>query len=261
MKKTLYFSSDAEFEAYYGASGKVPAGEIAVVGDYKKVYTSTNNIDGTSKDYEAGIPESGSINITENGENIDVAEYATANVNVPIPAGYIVPTGSKSITANGEAIDVAEYATANVNVPIPAGYIQPTGNYAITENGTNIDIAQYATVSVAVESSAPSLTWNTLSGNNLEMTVGTTYVFKTNVAGVYMFHLGIDTDSDGDIDLDDEAYALGQMVANTEYYFTALNEQAGAGSNTHSYMLFAGSSYNRDAALPAGAVVQYAVVS
>lgn len=56
----------------------------------------------------------------------------------------ITPTGTKSITANGSDIDVAQYAKANVAVP------QPTGNVSLTENGENIDIAQYATATVAV---------------------------------------------------------------------------------------------------------------
>ena len=40
------------------------------------------------------------------------------------------PTGTKSITANANDIDVAEYAKANVNVP------QPSGSETITVNGT-----------------------------------------------------------------------------------------------------------------------------
>ena len=56
----------------------------------------------------------------------------------------ITPTGTKSITANGSDIDVAQYAKANVAVP------QPTGNVSLTENGEGIDIAQYATATVAV---------------------------------------------------------------------------------------------------------------
>lgn len=66
----------------------------------------------------------------------------------------ITPTGTKTITANGTDIDVAQYAKADVAVP------EPTGNIEITENGTNIDIAQYATATVAVPGPSGSLDIN-----------------------------------------------------------------------------------------------------
>lgn len=118
MKKTLYFKNDGEFEQYYApVNGVVPSGEIAIIGNYEKIYTSTNNLDKTFKEYEVGgSSASGSININANGNGIDVASYATANVNVPVPAGYIVPTGSYSITENGNGIDISSYATVNVSV-------------------------------------------------------------------------------------------------------------------------------------------------
>ena len=56
------------------------------------------------------IAPTGSIEITSNG-TVDVAEYATAEVNVP----GITPTGSIQITSNG-TVDVTEYASAVVNV-------------------------------------------------------------------------------------------------------------------------------------------------
>ena len=42
--------------------------------------------------------------------------------------------------------------TANVNVPIPDGYIQPSGELEVTENGTH-DVTAYASVNVNVEAS------------------------------------------------------------------------------------------------------------
>lgn len=61
------------------------------------------------------------------------------------PAGGIVPSGTIEITSNDSDIDVAQYAKANVNVPNPS-----TGTIYITQNGTNIDVTQYATADVSV---------------------------------------------------------------------------------------------------------------
>lgn len=72
----------------------------------------------------------------------------TANVNVPIPDGYIIPNGINEITENG-IHDVTEYANVNVNVPIPDGYIKPSGELEITENG-QYNIAEKASVVVDV---------------------------------------------------------------------------------------------------------------
>lgn len=43
----------------------------------------------------------------------------------------ITPTGTKSITANGNDIDVATYAKANVAVPEPAGNIEITSTASV----------------------------------------------------------------------------------------------------------------------------------
>lgn len=62
------------------------------------------------------------------------------------------------ITENGtvEIVPDEGYAlskvTANVNVPIPDGYVKPSGTLNVTENGTH-DVTSYASVSVNVESS------------------------------------------------------------------------------------------------------------
>jgi len=93
-----------------------------------------------------GITPVGVINITENGDH-DVTEKATARVNVPVPPGYVIPTGSVDIMQNGQGIDVAGKATANVNVPQG---VFPSGTKLITQNVTGEDVTNYAAVDVAV---------------------------------------------------------------------------------------------------------------
>jgi len=141
-----YFETLKDFNTYTENGTRITAGDLYFIKEEKMLF-KTNNIDGTMQTYDMAEP-SGNIEITENGEDINIAPYASATVNVPIPEGYIIPTGNKTITQNGTNIDVNDYATATVAVP------QPSGNIELTENGEGINIAQYATATVNVAGSA-----------------------------------------------------------------------------------------------------------
>lgn len=97
------------------------------------------------------------VDVVENGtvEVIPDAGYVlskvTANVNVPIPSGYIKPSGTKNISANGTH-NVKEYENVSVDVPIPDGYIKPSGVLEVTENGIH-DVSVYQQVNVNVAAS------------------------------------------------------------------------------------------------------------
>lgn len=102
-----------------------------------------------------GSSPTGTINITQNGNNIDVADYAAANVNVQptLQTKTATPTTSSQDVEPDSGYDGLSKVTVGA---IPSQYIVPTGTKSITENGTGIDVAQYAAVDVAVPSSGGS---------------------------------------------------------------------------------------------------------
>lgn len=86
--------------------------------------------DGLAEAYTLVTP-TGTKSITENASNIDVSEYAKANVNVPNPS-----TGKVNITGT-EEVDVTNYATAQVvdanlvagNIKKDVAILGVTGSY------------------------------------------------------------------------------------------------------------------------------------
>lgn len=102
--------------------------------------TPTSSYDQKIKEIEQGITPTGTINITENDNDIDVTQYATANVNVP---QGVFPSGNLEITENN-TYDVTEYEEVTVAVP------QPSGKITLTENATDVDISEYATADIDV---------------------------------------------------------------------------------------------------------------
>lgn len=172
------FETLEKYNTYTNNGQNLESGDLYYVKEDNSTHYLTNNIDGVTTIYDSVETPSGNIEITENGEDIDIAQYATATVDVPIPEGYIIPSGNKSITANGENIDVNDYATATVNVPVPPEYIIPTGNKEITENGTNIDVAQYATATVNVAAQAKNYI---VEGTEYDPTATYTGAFTINV--------------------------------------------------------------------------------
>ena len=123
--------------------------EVLTEVDFSSYKTPYNNLQiSFILSYESAI----SLEVTPKREDVKVYSASLSSSILPIGGDeYPTPTGTINITENGENIDVKQYAKANVAVP------QPSGNIEITKNGQGIDIAQYATANVNVNSLPPIL--------------------------------------------------------------------------------------------------------
>ena len=117
------FKNLEEYNAFTNNGHDLMSGDLYWVEDSKSAFFLTNNIDGDVKKYDMldEIPDgyivpSGNIAITENGEGIDVTNYATATVNVPSTGG-----------GNEDLINLIERDITTLNIPDGTTKI---GNYA-----------------------------------------------------------------------------------------------------------------------------------
>lgn len=96
------------------------------------------------------VVPSGTLDITENAEDINVRDKAAVNVNVqpnlqtPDP---ITPTKQQQIITPSAGHDGLAQAVVE---PIPSEYIVPSGKVTLTENDTDVDISQYEKADIAV---------------------------------------------------------------------------------------------------------------
>ena len=90
-------------------------GSMVFVIDESKYYILNNINEWKEQESESSGPApSGTIDITQNGENIDIAAYATANVAVPVG---VFPEGSIGLSDPDEIYDVTNKASAYINLP------------------------------------------------------------------------------------------------------------------------------------------------
>ena len=141
--------ADAKIE-YMGKVTNISAGHKAVL---RCEYMAMEGEVVVEACENVGITPEDIITITKNteeGKPLDVTTAKQAIVAVPPPEDYMPkPTETKDIAENGEDIDVLNYAKVNVNVPIPEGYIVPTGTLPISSNGSH-PVTEYASVDVNV---------------------------------------------------------------------------------------------------------------
>lgn len=103
--------------------------------------TSTSEYGQKIREVEKGIIPSGTLEITQNGK-YDVTQRAEVDVQVPQPQGKI------TIAENGTDVDISQYAVADIAVPQG---VFPEGTINITENGSH-DVSSYESANANVVS-------------------------------------------------------------------------------------------------------------
>ena len=114
-----------------------------------------------------------------------------ANVDVPIPEGYIQPSGTKEITENGTH-DVTEYASVNVNV-VGSGenHLDDLLDGSVTEINSNVSkIVAYACYGITALKTVNLPNATTSGGYSFRGCSGLTSFNAPNLAtiGSYMFY-------------------------------------------------------------------------
>lgn len=139
-----------------------PAGSIEVTTNGTHDVTSYESVNVNVETEEPvlrikAIGQNGTYKASDDGAD----GYSEVTVNIENKT--FAPSGTIEITANGTH-DVSIYESANVNVPIPDGYIKPEGNLEITENNT-YDVTDKKNVIVNVPSEEPNLQEKTVTEN------------------------------------------------------------------------------------------------
>lgn len=101
------------------SSGTNNGGYFHNPGIYTLFYALQEDLDGTGNMYQSKtVTPTTSQQVVEADTGYEALKRVTVQ---PIPSQYIVPTGNKAITENGNNIDVAQYSTVSVNVPQQGG--------------------------------------------------------------------------------------------------------------------------------------------
>lgn len=136
-------------------------------------YITGGTKSGTAVTVTAEELASGTKNITENGEGIDVVGYLDVDVNVTptLQTKSVTPTESAQTVTPDSGYD----GLSQVNVArIPTNYIVPSGTKSITSSGTT-DVTNYANASVSAGAEGtPTATKSAVNNHSVTVTPSVT---------------------------------------------------------------------------------------